>query len=547
MDTAEHSLDEPRQRAGCLRGFFIAIGVVVGLAVLAVVLILFLTLPGRAQMDRLESSPGAGTEIVPEITNGGTVIEISQSAVTAMLRPSIGAALADVPEVRFIGIDVRFEDNEVDILAGVEGRIPKTGIRRNAVLENRVRVELDPEGWIALTPVRVMFGRLPLPTGRLVRAIWRNTGGGWSDAGTGDSGIRFDPAGGRLLVDLQPYLDQFIPGMEVRSIRAVRGTLRIALRVPDAVSRSLENIILTAAAGKGTLLAGLESVLPPDKQELAGSIRGLFDSIAGTAADKPPFEGATVSYVEGDVEAKTPGTGNTLPVDIGDRLPAGTRIFSGSNSWAELVFPPSHIVKVAADSEFVVNIAQGNGKKTALSVDAGRMRLLVSRLTDKDEFTVSTSNAVMAVRGTDFVVDVSGSATTQLVVLDGRVGVAKPDGSGEIPVDPDQTLTIKDGRIGNPAALDVSLRSEIAEELEIRTNPADLKDLMYGSIVNITLSHVMTAAKAWADLDEETQSSVQDVIDEHMAGHPEIGRAVDEFFLASGLEDRRGEFERMFE
>ena len=81
----------------------------------------------------------------------------------------------------------------------------------------------------------------------------------------------------------------------------------------------------------------------------------------------------------------------------------------------------------------------------------------------------------MAVRGTDFVVDLTGSATTQLVVLDGRVGIANPDGSGEIPVITDQTLTVKDGRIGSPAALDAVLRSDIAQQLEIRTKPDESK------------------------------------------------------------------------
>jgi hypothetical protein len=336
--------------------------------------------------------------------------------------------------------------------------------------------------------------------------------------------------------------------MTLRSIRATRGTLRIALRIPDNASRSLEKVILTAADGKGTLLAGLESILPPDRQELAVAIRDLFDATAGSdPVVEQLFEGAAVSYVEGDVEVKTPGTGITLPVDIGDRLPSGTRIFCGSDSWAELVIPPSHIVKVSADSEFVVNVVQGNGRNTALALDAGRMRLLVSGLTGKDEFSVSTSNAVMAVRGTDFVVDLTGSAATRLVVLDGRVGIANPDGSGEIPVITDQILTVKDGRIGSPAALDAVLRSDIAQQLEIRTKPDDVEDLMSGSILNITLSHLMTAARAWAELDEESKAAVQNLIEDHLSKHPEIGSAVDEFFIASGLEYRRGEFERMFE
>ena len=211
MDTAEQSSDEPRQKAGCLRGFFIAIGAVVGLVVLAVVLIVYISSPGRAQIDRLEGTFGTGEDIATEITAGGTVIEIAQSSVTAILRRTIGAALADDPEIHFIGVDVRFEYDEVDILAGIEGRIPKTNLRRKAVLESRVRVELDPEGWIALTPVQVKFGRLPLPTGRMVRTIWRNSNLGWADPGSGSSGIRFDPVGGRLLVDPQSYLDQLCP------------------------------------------------------------------------------------------------------------------------------------------------------------------------------------------------------------------------------------------------------------------------------------------------------------------------------------------------
>ncbi len=110
-----------------------------------------------------------------------------------------------------------------------------------------------------------------------------------------------------------------------------------------------------------------------------------------------------------------------------------------------------------------------------------------------------------------------------------------------------QTVSVKKADIGTPEPISPEFLKEINEQLGIRTLPADSSALARGSVVNVAVPHIMNAAEIWAVLDVDTQWEIQYVIEDYVESDPNIGRVVDDFFRVNGLEDRRHEFEAMFE
>ncbi len=539
METDDTPGNVPGKNGGCIKGFFIAILIIILALLLLVVLAAVLTGPSRKQLERLEAavSAPAATFMTPKMSGGGTVIEIPDTALTGIISSRITALLTDVGDVEYLGLDIRLDDEFVDLLAGIEGTVPRIGIRRKAVFGLRARIGMNDDGWISVTPESARFGRLPLPTGRILRIIRRKPE-------LELKGIRLGSEGNQFLMDPDIWLSGLIPGITIKSIRAIRESLRVAIAIPSELEESLLNILTAASINKERLVTDLNAVVPAENQALLESVNGLFAAVEEySAAETIGFDGATASYVDGKVMARQPGNDFVGPVDFGDRLPSGTLVSCGVDSFAELVLPGDHIVKISENSEMTVNeTADEGGQNTSLSLLAGKIRVLVSSLRHDEGFRVTAGRAAMAVRGTDFAVSLSGRDKVTLAVLEGQVAV-----NDEVLVSANQAVSVKKADIGAPEPISPDFLKEINEQLGIRTLPADSAALARGSVVNVAVPHVINAAEIWAALDTDTQWEIQYVIEDYVESNPEITRAVDDFFRVNGLEDRRREFEAMFE
>jgi hypothetical protein len=401
----------------------------------------------------------------------------------------------------------------------------------------RARIGMNDDGWISVTPESIRIGRLPLPTGRILRIIRRNPE-------LELTGIRLGSEGNQFLMDPEVWLSGMIPGMTIKSVRAIRESLRVAIDIPSELEESLLNILTAASINKDKLITDLNAVLPAENKALLDSVNGLFAAVEEySAAETAHFNGATASYVDGKVSARQPGNDKVGPVDFGDRLPSGTLVSCAVDSYAELVLPGGHIVKISENGELIVNeTAVERGQNSSLSLLAGKARVFVSSLRHDEGFRVTAGRAAMAVRGTDFALSLSGRDKVTLAVLEGQVAV-----NDEVIVSANQAVSVKKADIGAPEPISPEFMKEINEQLGIRTLPADSSALAQGSVVNVAVPHVINAADIWATLDTDTQWEIQYVIEDYVESNPNIGRAVDDFFRVNGLEDRRREFEAMFE
>jgi hypothetical protein len=226
----------------------------------------------------------------------------------------------------------------------------------------------------------------------------------------------------------------------------------------------------------------------------------------------------------------------------------GSAVRCGSDSYAEIVLPGGHIVKLDEDTTTVIDKALPEGA-SSLTLDTGKMRLLVASLGVGETLEVTAMDTVMGVRGTDFVVSLTRGRQVELMVLDGRVGIRPADesDSAATAVDTGMSAVAKEGRIGTPEPIAPDRIAEVRARMRIRTTPEDMTVAGRKDIIAVTAPRVMEAAAVWARLDDDTQWDVQHAVEDYVQDHPEILQAVDEFFRVNGMEEQRGAIESLFE
>ncbi|MCU0846656.1 MAG: FecR domain-containing protein [Spirochaetes bacterium] len=131
-------------------------------------------------------------------------------------------------------------------------------------------------------------------------------------------------------------------------------------------------------------------------------------------------EYAAVSFMIGSV------TKNGAPVQIGTTISEKDVIETGSESFCDVTIGESIIrIKQKSKLNFTVLLKKDGSEKTALALNVGKMLCKPKKLMKEDRFTVKTSTAVAAVRGTQFTVESDPASTTRIKVFDGKVQVAR--------------------------------------------------------------------------------------------------------------------------
>ncbi len=151
------------------------------------------------------------------------------------------------------------------------------------------------------------------------------------------------------------------------------------------------------------------------------------------------------AYV-GDVQVSHNGT-DWLPAEVGMELKQADVIKTGDNSFCDIVMPNRGIFRVTYNS--VIYLSKLTEKIEELEVRQGRIAVNVTEKLEADEdFRISTGTAVVAIRGTQFVLEMKPSGDFNTVVKEGVV-VAKP--------------AVNLSRLNNAA-----VRSEVDKNLEVK-------------------------------------------------------------------------------
>ena len=162
------------------------------------------------------------------------------------------------------------------------------------------------------------------------------------------------------------------------------------------------------------------------KRITAASLLLAITIVAGCSQTEKPYRVGLVNLVIGQAFIIGKNGGETpakvgMPIDVGMKIKT-----AGKNSLCEIYFN-ENAIKVFGDSIVSVDRLTYNHKsesdETSLSLEKGRFFAHVSRKLMKDDsFIVKTPVAVAAVRGTDFFVSDSETAST-ISCLDGKVEI----------------------------------------------------------------------------------------------------------------------------
>ena len=146
---------------------------------------------------------------------------------------------------------------------------------------------------------------------------------------------------------------------------------------------------------------------------------GLFISSFSFASTKV----AVVKMMRGKVEALT--LGKSAPLKVDDWVEEGAVVKTGEKSFAKLIFTDKSQMNVGPSSE--LKIEKFSDKEAGvIDVVKGKIRSQVSKDylqmkdQDKSKLFIKTKNAVMGVRGTDFMITTNGQ-NTATVLFEGQV------------------------------------------------------------------------------------------------------------------------------
>jgi hypothetical protein len=140
--------------------------------------------------------------------------------------------------------------------------------------------------------------------------------------------------------------------------------------------------------------------------------------------------------------------GTSAPAIPGDQVKKDDTLTTGTASFATIQIGDRGIVRVEANSSLQIQKAVSQAV-TELYVKEGTVISKVSRLSKDEKYTVRTSTAVAAVRGTEFSISTSGSAGATISVKDGKVavGTAVSASSGSaVQADPAAETIVESGK-----------------------------------------------------------------------------------------------------
>lgn len=149
--------------------------------------------------------------------------------------------------------------------------------------------------------------------------------------------------------------------------------------------------------------------------------------LAATAATTPTIPAAaSVGYRFDDVKRtvvlKT--AKQEMPAVKGSRAQSGDRVHTGWFSYALIASEP-HRAKFEIFSSTDVQLA-GGAPGVILSLERGRLHAMFDKITGSEPRLVQTPGALLAVRGTQYNVEVDGAGKTILDVFEGTVEIRSP-------------------------------------------------------------------------------------------------------------------------
>jgi outer membrane lipoprotein-sorting protein len=152
---------------------------------------------------------------------------------------------------------------------------------------------------------------------------------------------------------------------------------------------------------------------------------------------------AILEELQGTVQVSHDGGSQWQATRRGDFLAEGDSIKTDATAEATVVFDPKYLNTVVVNENTIIRVSRLRGETGtqlvdfALHLTAGTVNALLNGLQPGDVFTIRTPTAIIAARGTEFMVSYdTGTSTTSVEVYEGSVTVRetkdREPGKGEI-------------------------------------------------------------------------------------------------------------------
>lgn len=145
----------------------------------------------------------------------------------------------------------------------------------------------------------------------------------------------------------------------------------------------------------------------------------------GAPAAGSPSATACVYQYKGDVRLLPAGSQSWLTLKSAVPLKEGDRLKTGAGAWCQLLAGDGTFINIYENSETAVETLRldKDGRDYGFNFIKGRILWMAAKLKHKmSKFEIRTPDAVCAVRGTDFSIDVT-SAATDIGLFEGQLGI----------------------------------------------------------------------------------------------------------------------------
>ncbi len=137
-------------------------------------------------------------------------------------------------------------------------------------------------------------------------------------------------------------------------------------------------------------------------------------------------EAGACAGVQGTVEIQHAGAWQGA--SVGTAVSVGDHVRTGAQSRATIVCRDDSVIDVAPNTELALETLESDQsrqrQRSLLRLAAGKMRAWVSAAAARGRYEVETPTALVAARGTEFLVSYDGATdTTDIIALDGQVEV----------------------------------------------------------------------------------------------------------------------------
>ncbi|MDX9801115.1 MAG: PQQ-binding-like beta-propeller repeat protein [Spirochaetia bacterium] len=169
--------------------------------------------------------------------------------------------------------------------------------------------------------------------------------------------------------------------------------------------------------------ADVKPALPKEEIAIVQVNEVIKDVQVLTPVAQPEYKEGIITFFSGDVSIFDEG--NWYEAEIGDLVTENNSIKVESDSYCEVQFGETAVIKLQENSEInlaVIDLKPG-GANVSIDMKLGNVLCKVQKLASEETFKVKTQTAVCGVRGTEFSISSEEGKETLLAVKEGAVTV----------------------------------------------------------------------------------------------------------------------------